>query len=303
MDDIILRKVKFQEAKEFAILNNDNMAIVSLQKTPSFRDLIFFVYKDDIVIGLVILYGRYCPMDGLELQHVFLKEEYRKKGYYPIILKILMRILKKCFLRHLYLRIISSDQNKMYEDFYFNMGFEVYDTATIYKCNVNEESLSLWNKVKNNMLNRLVEWHKNNGVVTLSFDEADDKMLKLLKKQKTYSKNYNIKDVLNGVSGNFSKSTSFMSILDNKPVAISMVLEATPTQAVFQLISEDENYAGTGVYLPAVYMSMESLFKSKYETVSFCIFEYNKHMEKDAKLLFSTLVSNIVVQKSLKIRL
>ena len=298
---IELKKTNFKEARDYANKIKDNMSIVCLQKAPSFRDLLLFVYKDDVVIGLVILYGRYCPFDGLELQHVYLEKEYRGNGFYKIIIGLLQKILKRMFLRNLYMRIISKAENQRYEDFYINLGFEIYDTASIYRCNVDEKSLDLWEETKKNLLDRLIDWHKKNGISTVSFDNADDKLLNILKKQKGYSKRYNIKDIINGVSGNFAKTVSFISVLDNKPIAISMILEATPTQAIFQLISEDENYAGTGAYLPAVYMSMESLFKSKYETVSFCIFEYNRHMEKDAKLLFSPLVISTTVQKSLRL--
>lgn len=256
------------------------------------KDQFLGIYMNDEPAGIVILLARNCPLDGISLEYFGLFERFRGKGYAAECIESVKAYAAQAGYQFLYTRLAASNKrNAILTALFQQTGFSVYEQAEIRKCRNNAESRRLWEETCRNYCDKIVPWLERQGFETTSFAETDTVRIEsLLHNEAHFDERYSISQIYHGAQGTFIPEGSFAVFRSGEPAAVTMLIEADASSVVFQLISAAGPYQNMGVVLLAIIKSMEWVLSSRFQQVSFCIFDYNEPMKRLSENIFNNMV-------------
>ncbi len=263
------------------------------------RDTFLAIYNGLNPVGCAVLLARNCPSDGLEIQCIHIFKEYRGRHYAKECITVIKDYTKQAGYTCLYVRLVESHQYaEVLKAVLRYSGFSPYDKAEIMSCRVSGENQVIWQETLSKYYDKLGAWLERQGIKTVSFAEANEELIHKLLHDKglEFDSRYNIESIYQNTQGIFLKDASFIAYRNDTPVAITMLLEADEKALVFQLISEAKTYQKMGTIILPIVKSMDWSFRSKYEKVSFCIFDYNTPMKKVSDNIFSKMIYKQTIQ-------
>lgn len=225
--------------------------------------------------------------DSIELNYIYIFPKYQNEGFGKIFIAQLSEEFKKRGIKKCYSRTVLSE--KSLKDIFISFGFFEINESNIIRCSVNEDNKKLWYKYVAKKYPIIEKWCLMNNIKIISFENADIDLKQTVFKGHNFLSNLDINIINNNNCGEFIESLSFIAYEKNEAIAYTIVTSLNEKSLIFAQINTSENYKGSGVAVATFFKSMEKIFESSYQTVSYTILSDNKSMLKLAKGMIENL--------------
>ncbi len=215
-----------------------------------------------------------------ELTYIYIESGFRNQKAGSFFINAIRQQLRQINCNAISARTVLNEEN--ISGIFNHLGFTAVGESVITKFKVDYENEQIWRKYISRKRNAVCKWNKLNNIRVIPFSSADKNTKDIIfnRKNNDFPKELDPVSISEGSCGNFAEEMSYIACKDKVPITYTMLSSPSKNTLVFSQISTSKNYQGTGAFIVPFIASMDSIFASGYEIVSYTILKNNARMMK-----------------------